>query len=105
MTLPSTTIGAVVTLPLPVHKTFDAAQRIMNGLASGGMISETSTGSRRLVILPEDLRFPIVRQVFFAGPASLDVQAILPQLPQPGAAVVPLVGASYRGASVADDLL
>jgi hypothetical protein len=93
------TVAAILQVSL------DTTQRILNGLASGGMISEVYGRDRKLVVLPEDLRYPIVRQVFFGGATALDIRTILPRLPDPAAAVIPLIGASYRGASVPDDLL
>lgn len=93
------TAAAILGIPL------DAARRAINGLASGGIISETYSGSRQLVVLPEVLRFPIVKQAFFGGPGSLNVAALLSRMPSPAGAAIPLIGAIYRGANVPDQVL
>jgi hypothetical protein len=77
-------------------------QALVTELASGGIIDDAGWG--RLKVQPDDLQFALVREVFF-GAAPLDVGAISLLLPEPSNAVVPLVGATHRGAVVNPALL
>ena len=79
------------------------AQTLVRGIAQGGTISESREG--RLVILPEDLRYPLVAGGFFGAPGSLPLARALKCLEAPAAAIKPLLGAKYRGAKVPKRLL
>jgi hypothetical protein len=79
------------------------AQSLVRGLAQGGTISESREG--RLVILPEDLRYPLVADGFFGWPGSLPLGRVLKCLEVPSAAIKPLLGARYRGAPVPTRML
>ena len=84
----------------------DDIKDIVDQLASGGMIAEPRglMGFGRLILLPEALRYPVVKQMFFTGPAPLPIASAIKVLPDPGGAVLPLVGAAYRGASIPMDV-
>ena len=74
---------------------------LVRGLASGGAIDEATPGHpERLVVQPEALRYPLVRDMFFGGPGSPDVKGAVATLPNASAASFPLVAAALAGAAV-----
>lgn len=90
-------------LGLPATRVSDA----IRGIAQGGTVDEAPYTERpgRLRVQPELLRYALVRDVFFGGPGSLDVDAVLEHLGRLPEAVVPLIGALHRGAPVDRALL
>ncbi len=74
-------------------------QRV-SGLAAGGVLSET--GQDTLSVWPRQLRFALLRSVFFPGTAARlhDYQALLRQAPDLGSAVETLVAATVYDAKV-----
>ncbi len=74
---------------------------LVRGLASGGAIDEaTPLHPERLVVQPEALRYPLVRDMFFGGPGSPDVKGAVATLPNASAASFPLIAAALAGAGV-----
>jgi hypothetical protein len=75
---------------------------LVRGLASGGTVDEASrTGqATRLRVQPESLRYALVRDVFYGGVGSLEVDAAIAELDRPSIALIPLIGAAHRGASI-----
>lgn len=70
---------------------------LIAGLASGGTLGEA--GGRRMNVQPADLRYPLVRDVFY-GPGSPDPKPVVAAFDDPSSAALPLIGALHRGASV-----
>ena len=70
---------------------------LIAGLASGGTLGEA--GGRRMNVQPADLRYPLVRDVFY-GIAPLDPVGVVAAFDDPSASALPLIGAAHRGASV-----
>ena len=70
---------------------------LIAGLASGGALGEAA--GRRMNVQPPDLRYPLVRDVFY-GPGSLDPERVVEALGDPSSAALPLIGAAHRRASV-----
>ena len=74
---------------------------LVRGLASGGAIDEaTPLHPERLVVQPEALRYPLVREMFFGGPGSPDVKGAVAALSNASAASFPLAAAALAGAAV-----
>ena len=74
---------------------------LVRGLAQGGTIDEaTPVHPERLVVQPEALRYPLVRDMFFGGPGSPEVKAAVEALPTPAIAAFPLAAAALAGAAV-----
>lgn len=75
---------------------------LVRGLASGGTVDEASRHASvtRLRVQPESLRYALVRDVFFSGPASMDAADTIAYLDRPSIAVIPLIAAAHRGANV-----
>lgn len=74
---------------------------LVRNLALGGTIDETTpVHPERLVVQPEALRYPLVRDLFFGGPGSLDIKGAVGALPNASAASFPLVAAALAGATV-----
>ncbi len=74
---------------------------LVRSLALGGAIDEaTPLHPERLVVQPEALRYPLVRDMFFGGPGSPDVKGAVATLPNASAASFPLVAAALAGAAV-----
>lgn len=75
---------------------------LVRGLASGGTVDEASRTEQvtRLRVQPESLRYALVRDVFFVAAGSLEVAAAIAELDRPSIALLPLVGAKHRGASI-----
>jgi hypothetical protein len=94
-------VGRALGLPTP------RVSDLILGLASGGTIDEVpwSGSPARLRVQPEDLRYALVRDVFFEGPGSIDVTEVFAHLDRPTAALLPLVGAAHRGARIDRHLL
>ena len=70
---------------------------LIAGLASGGTLGEA--GGRRMNVQPADLRYPLVRDVFYGHGAS-DPKPVVADFDDPSSAALPLIGALHRGASV-----
>ena len=75
----------------------------VNKLASGGVILEID--QRRLAVRPPALRHALVRDTFFGGANSLQVEPLLMQCPDMSEAALTLIGAAARGATVPKELL
>lgn len=72
-------------------------------LASGGVISEINNKS--LVVNPAQLRFALVRDVFFSGALSLDPQYLIENSISYDDMLITLIGAKARGAIIPYDRL
>ncbi|MGE5595346.1 MAG: hypothetical protein ACM3S1_04850 [Hyphomicrobiales bacterium] len=81
--------------------------QLLRGLASGGTVDEASRFDRvtRLRVQPESLRYALVRDVFFGGPAAMDVGDTIAHFDRASIAVIPLVAAAHRGANVNREFL
>ena len=76
---------------------------LIRSLASGGTVDEAPSweqGTRKLRVQPVSLRYALVRDVFFGGAGSLDAAETIDQLDHPSIALLPLVGAANRGATI-----
>lgn len=80
---------------------------LVRGLAHGGTVDEASRHGfvTRLRVQPESLRYALVRDVFFGGPAAMDVGDTITHFDRPSIAVIPLVAAAHRGANVDREFL
>lgn len=85
-----------------LRMTLPETQNVVRGLASGGTLAERGG---YLVVMPEALRYPLVREMFFAGPGALNAGSLVESLPQRRSAIKPLVGAAHRGAGIDRRLL
>ena len=73
---------------------------------SGGLLeARTGSGTNRIVVQPELLRFAVVTECFFNPKAGLPLAPILERLPEPHSAVVPLIAAAHGGNPVDRGLL
>lgn len=75
---------------------------LVRGLASGGTVDEASRTEHatRLRVQPESLRYALVKDVFYGGAGSLDSATTIAEFDRPSNALLPLVGAAHRGASI-----
>jgi hypothetical protein len=76
---------------------------LLNGFAHGGTVGEVASyGSDepRLVVQPEALRYAAVHGQFFQTPGTPYYWSIVKALPNPASALMPLIGATHRGAKV-----
>ncbi|OGP15958.1 MAG: hypothetical protein A2V21_313060 [Deltaproteobacteria bacterium GWC2_55_46] len=77
---------------------------ITAGLASGGVLRDI--GRDRLSVIPAELRYPLVRDVFYSGPTSLNAEYFIVNSPDLGDTIFTLIGAKARGAIIpSSDLL
>lgn len=65
----------------------DAIRRV----ASSGTIESHPHDRDALRVQPRSLRFGLVREAFFRGPGSLDLERVLERLENPAAAAIPLI--------------
>lgn len=65
----------------------DAIRRV----ASSGTIESHPHNRDALRVQPRSLRFGLVREAFFGGPGSLDLERVLGKLERPQAAAIPLI--------------
>jgi hypothetical protein len=79
-------------------------QHVVTELASGGVITEMSQ-TNTLSVNPPALRFALVRDIFFKGPASLDPERLIVNAPFLAGVAFTLIGAKARGALVPRDQL
>lgn len=93
-TLAQTGIALGLTQPEVAH--------LIRGLADGGTLDEAhdTGGVARLRVEPAELRYALVRDVYLAGPGSLDLRAALRHLDNAGNAAGPLLGAIHREADL-----
>ena len=77
-------------------------QRIATGLALGGVLHEVD--ETKLIVRPVRLRGALIRDVFFAGPLSLDVEPVLADLDE-GTVANELIHAKHLGGKVPDTLI
>ena len=77
---------------------------IVTELASGGVITEISP-TNTLSVNPAALRFALVRDTFFKGPASLDPMTLIEHAQDLAQVASTLIGAKFRGAHVPPELL
>lgn len=80
-----------------LRRDLEETSDLMRALASGGTLGEA--GGRRMNVQPADLRYPLVRDVFY-GIAPLDPVGVVAAFDDPSASALPLIGAAHRGASV-----
>ncbi len=72
-------------------------------LAAGGIIDDID--GRHYSVRPPELRYALIREVFFAGAASLDIEPLLRAAPSLHATTETLVNSCHFGAAVPADLL
>jgi hypothetical protein len=77
---------------------------IVTELASGGVITEISH-TNTLSVNPAALRFALVRDTFFKGPASLEPMTLIEHAQDLAQVASTLIGAKFRGAHVPPELL
>ena len=90
-------VAAALTLDL------SSARQMILGLAHGGALEELR--DRRLKVMPPNLRYPLVKDAFLTGSATLPLDPVLLSLDAPSSALQPLVGAAHLGAVVDRGLL
>ena len=78
-------------------------QRIVTQLGAGGVLSQV--GQDRLSVQPHTLRYSLVRDTFFCGPASLNAKDLMSCAQNSDDLALTLIGARSRGATVANELL
>jgi len=78
-------------------------QKIVTMLASGGVVREISQD--RLAVTPAQLRFALLRDVFFQGATSLDPQNLIENSSDYDNTLITLIGAKARGAIISNDWL
>ena len=78
-------------------------RQIVTDLAAAGIIDEV--GDQWIAVRPAALRFVLVRDVFFKGAASLSIDSLLAQAPNLTEAVLTIVGARARGATIPQHFL
>ena len=79
-------------------------QHVVTELASGGVITEISQ-TNKLSVNPAALRYALVRDIFFKGPASLDPARLIANAPFLVGVAFTLIGAKARGALIPQDQL
>ena len=72
--------------------------RILTELSVAGVIREGH--ERNISIWPAAFRWVLIRQVFFGGPGSLDYQNLFSEVADKESALIALLGARSRGASI-----
>lgn len=77
---------------------------IVTDLASGGVIAEISR-LNTLSVAPAALRFALVRDVFYAGPKSLDASKLIENASSLEDVIITLIGAKARGAIIPPEFL
>ena len=77
-------------------------QTAASRLAAGGVVEQRGEYLR---VLPEPLRFALVRDIFFTKPSTLPVEALLAVAPDADATTRVLIFAKGRGAALPPDLL
>jgi len=78
-------------------------QLLVCGLAHGGVLEEPQVG--RLIVVPRDLRYPLVKDVFLDGAAALPLVPVLSKLEDPTTAADTLIGTRRLGAAVEPGLI
>ena len=77
---------------------------IVTELAAGGVITEIRH-TNTLSVNPAALRFALVRDIFFKGPASIDPMTLIERAQDLAQVASTLIGAKFRGAHVPPELL
>lgn len=96
--MPIRTVAESLRLPdIDIHN-------IVTELASGGVITEIRH-TNTLLVNPAALRFALVRDIFFKGPASLDPMTLIEHAQDLAQVASTLIGAKFRGAHVPPELL
>jgi hypothetical protein len=72
-------------------------------LGAGGVVLEID--DRHLSVYPRALRHALVRDVFFCGALSLEIEGLIDQAPYPPDVISTLIGAKSRGGDVPAQLL
>ena len=78
-------------------------QRVVTQLGAGGVLSQV--GHDRLSVQPHTLRYALVRDTFFSGPASLNPKKLMKCVLDKNDLTLTLIGARSRGAKISDELL
>lgn len=76
---------------------------ITTQLATGGVLDEV--WQNRLRVRPQELRFALVRDVFFAGAQSLPFDSYIGKVSDKSGVLLTLLGAKHRGARVPSNIL
>lgn len=91
---------------MQVSKALDISQleiqQIATGLALGGVLHEAYDS--KLIVRPIRFRGALIRDVFFTGSLSLDIESVLPHLDN-GIFAFELIHAKHLGAKVPDQLI
>jgi hypothetical protein len=86
-----------------LNKSILDIRTITTQLAAGGVLDEMS--QNKLRVRPQELRFALVRDMFFAGSQSLPYEGLINRVSSKSEALLTLLGAKHRGARVPTDLL
>ena len=78
-------------------------QVAVTSLASGGVVAEVRSDA--LAVRPPALRYALVRDTFFAGPASLPIEPLIATAPNLADVALTLIGARHRGAAISSSFL
>lgn len=76
---------------------------ITTQLAAGGVLDEV--WQDKLRVRPQELRFALVREVFFAGTGSLPFESFIDRVSNISEILLTLLGAKHRGARVPNNIL
>jgi hypothetical protein len=96
--MPMAVVAEFLCEPLP------KVRNIITELASGGVLEEIRS-INTLSVTPAALRFALVRDIFFSGPSSLDSSFLIQNAQNRDDAVMTLIGAKARGATISSELL
>ena len=75
----------------------------VTGLSAGGVIRDVD--GQHLSVRPPEMRYALIRDVFFSGATSLDIAPLLAHVPSLSEATETLVNACHYGAVVPTELL
>ncbi len=78
-------------------------QVAITSLAAGGVVAEGRSDA--LTLRPPALRYALVRDMFFAGPASLPIEPLIATAPNVADVAMTLIGARNRGATIPSSFL
>ena len=78
-------------------------QLAITSLAAGGVVAEVRSDA--LSVRPPTLRYALVRDTFFAGPASLSIEPFIATASNLADVALTLIGARHRGAAIPSSFL
>jgi len=86
-----------------LHMSLPTLHTITTQLATGGVLDEVL--QNKLRVRPQELRFALVRDVFFVGPPNLPFERFIGNVSNISEVLLTLLGAKHRGARVPNNLL